>query len=175
MVLSHFPNEVRFVSVAKGSRWPTAFEVSHRFVGLFRQPELPQLTSQRVDDGSGARFLKGADFPLVDEGSLQLQHVKVFLWCPGVPQLASYVIAIALQQVITERAFQPAFDFFWGHFVNQPVVVALKGVIKSFVPSIFVVNRFSHVVFLFLVDGVATATVAGGGVAFYLLGVSHER
>lgn len=29
---------------------------------------------------------------------------------------------------------------------------------------------FSHVVFLLLVDGVATTTLAGGGVAFYLWG-----
>lgn len=32
-------------------------------------------------------------------------------------------------------------------------------------------NRFSHAVFLLLVGGVATTTVAGGGVAFYLWGL----
>lgn len=33
---------------------------------------------------------------------------------------------------------------------------------------------FSHVVFLLLVDGVASTTLAGGGVAFYSCGVAYE-
>lgn len=174
MVLNHFADHVLVMRISERVLLYPSSKVGYDFACLFRQLEGTQLAGEPVDDGTCVSVRKVARFPLVDEGDLELQQAEVFCWGQGGTEFVSYVVAVALQQVIAERfptgAYEPKlihfYEYFWCFSAS---------LFQRFIPALVVVNRFRHVVFLLLVDGVAAATIAGDCVAFYLTGASHER
>jgi|TARA_R110001583_G_scaffold72563_1_gene202989 hypothetical protein len=76
------------------------------------------------------------------------------------------MVAIALQQIITEGLSNYLLPVVALKMVKHVCISSTESFSHVRIPA-YVVISFSHVVLLLLVDGVATNTLAGGGVAFY--------
>lgn len=143
--------------------------LQHFIYRTLRHPNIGNFIGKRSEQAIEFHLRYVAIDPMMFIRGNQAQKLNVSRALKDWAQLSARLTCIAVKKEVAESLFN-----------NQELLCFLKIVDIHFMLVAYVLNHlrefyivfvFSHVVFLLKVDGVATSTLAVGGVAFYSWGL----
>lgn len=138
-------------------------------IGFFRKLVVVKLSMQSKPQLVVIKAFDTIGEPVVLLDGNQLSCFSAFECLPWLASLRTDMVAIALQQIISEGLSSYLLPVVALKMVKLGCISSAESFSQVRIPA-YIVISFSHAAFLLLVDGVATTTLAGFGVAFYFGG-----